>query len=257
MAANCYVMRQIRLRLVFVALGASLSVAILTQRSAALQSSPSPNEDDRVLNAPYSAQRHFTNDENSANGRISHIETGGSKARDSQGRTYSADERRWTYLEGGKSVLGSEMLYEINDPVAHTDTRWDSSSKMVKVIHASQSAPGKNTFGALCQACLHALMNPQGDAVEKLGLKTIGGVVAEGTRSSYTVPAGQDHNDQPIVVVHERWYCPELKIVILETNDDPRSGRSRDELVDIVRAEPDVTKYQPPTDYVVRNIRLP
>jgi hypothetical protein len=241
-------MRQIRLRLVFVVLGASLSVAILTQRSAALQRSPSVNTDDRVLNAPYSAQRRFTNDEKSANGKINHIETSGSKARDSQGRTYSADERRWTYLDGGKSVLGSEMLYEINDPVAHTDTRWDSSSKIVKVIHESRSLPGKNTFGALCQACLDAFMNPQGDAVEKLGVKTIGSVAAEGTRSRYTVPAGQDHNDQPIDVVHESWYCPELKIVILETNDDPRSGTSRDELVDIVRAEPDVTKYQPPAE---------
>lgn len=150
------------------------------------------------------------------------------------------------------------MLYEIEDPVAQTDTRWDSSEKIVKVIHYPQSVPGMNTFGAQCQAaCLDALMNPQSDAVEKLGLKTIGGVLAEGTRSSHTVPAGQDHNDQPIVVIHESWYCPELKIVVLETNDDPRSGRTRDELVDIVRGEPDVTKYHPPADFVVRDIQLP
>lgn len=251
-------MRQIRLRLVTAVLGASLSVAILAQRSAALQGSPSLNTDDRILNAAYSAQRRFTNDEKSADGKINHTESSGSKARDSQGRTYNADERHWTYLEGNKSVLKSEMLYEINDPVAHTDTRWDSSSKIVKVIHVPQSVPGKNTFGAQCQAaCFDALMNPQGDAVEKLGVKTIGGVVAEGTRSSYTVPAGRDHNDQPIAVVHESWYCPELKIVVLETNDDPRSGRTRDELIDIVRGEPDVTKYEPPADYVVRDIQLP
>ena len=43
-----------------------------------------------------------------------------------------------------------------------------------------------------------------------------------------------------MVVVHETWYCPELKIVILETNDDPRSGETRNELVNIVRGEPDV-----------------
>jgi hypothetical protein len=50
--------------------------------------------------------------------------------------------------------------------------------------------------------------NASGDVVEKLRMKTIGGFIAEGTRSSYTVPAGQDHNDQSIVVVHESWYGP-------------------------------------------------
>jgi hypothetical protein len=101
------------------------------------------------------------------------------------------------------------------------------------------------------------MMSPLGDVVEKLGVKNFGSIVAEGTRNSYTVPAGQDHNDQPIVVVHESWYSPELKIVILETNDDPRSGKSRDELVVIVRGEPDVRIYHPPGDSVVHDIHMP
>jgi hypothetical protein len=51
--------------------------------------------------------------------------------------------------------------------------------------------------------------------------------------------------------------CPELKIVVLETNDDPRSGTTRNELVGIAREEPDVAKYRPPADYVVHDVRLP
>ena len=46
-------------------------------------------------------------------------------------------------------------------------------------------------------------------------------------------------------------------IVILETNDDPRSGKTRNELADIVRGEPDVTQYRPPADYVVRELQMP
>jgi hypothetical protein len=89
-------------------------------------------------------------------------------------------------------------------------------------------------------------MVTSGAKVEKLGMRTIGGFMAEGTRST----ASDGH-------VHESWYCPELKIAILTTDDSPDTGRSRDELVDMVRGEPDVTKYRPPADYVIRNILLP
>jgi hypothetical protein len=220
---------------------------MFAQTPATLSGTPSVNTDDRVLKAPYSAQRRFTYVKKSADGTTNRTETSGSKARDSEGRSYSADERLWTY----SGVPKSEMLYKIKDPVAKTDTSWDSSSKEVKVLHWHQSTQERDVSEAL-----RAWTMPH-SAIEKLGVKTIGGFVAEGTRNSYTVPAGQGHNDQPIVVVHESWYCPELKIVILETNDDPRSGTSTDELVDIVRGEPNVTKYLPPADYVVRDIQLP
>jgi hypothetical protein len=242
-------MLQIRASLLFAVLMVIPSVAILAQTPATLSGTPSVNADYRVLKAPYSARRRFTYVKKSADGTTNRTETSGSKARDSEGRSYSADERLWTYL----GVLKSKMLYKIEDPVAKTDTSWDSISKEVKVIHWHQNTQEEDAS----RARLEGWTSPSGTVVEKLGVKTLRGVVAEGTRSSYTVPNGQGRIDQPIVVVHESWYCPELKIVILETNDDPRSGTSTDELVDIVRGEPDITKYLPPADYVVHDIQLP
>lgn len=246
-------MLHIRSGLFLAVVGILFSVAILAQPRATPQGTPSVSRDDRVLDAPYSARRRFTYIEKSANGSINRTESGGSKARDSKGRMYRADERHWTYL----GSLKSEMLYEIDDPVAHTDTRWDSTSKIVKVVHTSQNVPGGESLGAQTLALVlgahgdpvEAAMIDAGGVVEKLGAKTIGGVVADGTRTS--------RNDKGTVVVHESWYCPALKIVILIIHVDPRSGSSRDELVDIVRREPDVRKYQPPADYVVRDIQLP
>jgi hypothetical protein len=249
-------MLQIRSLVLFAALGGLPSVANLAQTSVGLTGTSSVNADERVLNAPYSAQRHFTSVEKSADGKISRSESGGSEARDSQGRTYTAGERHWTYQAGGKSVLKSEMLYRIHDPVANTDTKWDSTSKQAKVIHWTETAGNEDVSNANCQKCLEATKSDFGE-VEKLGVKTLGGFVAEGTRSSFPVPTGQNGNDQPIVVVHETWYCPELKIVILEINDDPRSGKSRNELVEIVRGEPDVKKYYPPADYIVHKLQMP
>jgi hypothetical protein len=140
------------------------------------------------------------------------------------------------------------MLYRIDDPVSNTETRWDSTSKEVKVIHRPKTTSG------VTPDSLKAFLEVPGTVIEKLGVRMFEGVVAEGMRSAYETGA-QGQNRQSLSVVHEKWYCPELKIVVLETNDDPRSGTTRNELVGIVRAEPDVAKYLPPADYVVRDIR--
>ncbi len=234
----------------FLLLGALPWAVILAQGGGASSTTASDNADHRVLNSPYSAQIRFTSVEKLADGTTRSSEYGGSEARDSQGRTYSAGESRWTYLDHGKTVLKSEMLYRIHDPVSNTDTRWDSTSKEATVIHSPKGPPS----GAVDISAF--LANAPGRVTQKLGLRTLEGVVAEGTRSSYTVAGEQSKNTKPLSVVHESWYCPELKIVVLETNDDPRSGTTRNELVGLVRGEPDVKKYYPPADYVIRDVRL-
>jgi len=208
--------------------------------------------DDVVLNIPYSANRRFTSLEKSANGSTQRTETGGSEARDSQGRTYSAGERTWIYQDNGKPVLKREMLYRINDPVARTQTNWDSTSREAKVIHWPRGAETVPTN------TLSAFLSPSpSDSTEELGTKTIARVMAEGTRTTYKASLQRDHHAEEVSVVHEKWYCPDLKVVVLETNDDPRSGTWRNELIDIVRGEPEVTRYRPPKDYVVTHVRVP
>lgn len=250
-------MLKIRAIALATAIGVLPSIAILAQVGSKPAGTVSVGSDEPILNAPYSAKRHFTSVTKHADGTISRIESGGNEARDSQGRTYSAGERQWTYFDGKKNVLKSEMLYRIDDPVANTETGWDTTSKVVKVIHWAQSASSEDASAVKCPAACDDTGANAWDVVEKLGTKAIDGFIAEGTRSSYTVPGGQDHNDQSIVVVHESWSCPELKIIILETNDDPRSGTTRNELIDIVRGEPDATQYRPPADYDVRKLELP
>ena len=245
-------MPQTHQRLFLAALVAFPLGAILASSAAVPQGTSSVKADERVINAPYSAKRRFTHDEKSSDGAIKHTETIGSKARDSQGRMYSADERRWLY----RGTFKSELLYEINDPVKHTDTRWDTSTSIAKVISEPADSPSKssflsnNPFLPQCQTCtpgdlIEAVMVTGGAKVEKLGVRTMGGFKAEGRRTT---------NGQSM---HESWYCPELKIVILTIDDNPSIGHSRDELVDITRGEPDVTKYMPPAGYAIQKIQLP
>ena len=87
---------------------------------------------------------------------------------------------------------------------------------------------------------------------EKLGAKPIAGVYAEGTRTTTTYPVGYFGNDQPLVVVMERWMSPDLRMEVMSTTDDPRTGVRTVELTDIERGEPDAGLFQVPAGYTVK-----
>lgn len=87
---------------------------------------------------------------------------------------------------------------------------------------------------------------------ESLGTQTINGVVAEGTRHTRTIPAGQFGNDKPITIVSERWYSPDLQMVVMSKRTDPRFGASTYQLTNIQRTEPSATLFQVPSDYTVK-----
>ncbi|MCA1593502.1 MAG: hypothetical protein LC754_12800 [Acidobacteria bacterium] len=87
---------------------------------------------------------------------------------------------------------------------------------------------------------------------EKLDSRTIEGVQAEGTRTTTTIPAGEIGNEQPIQIVNERWYSPELQTVVMTRHSDPRFGETTYRLTGINRSEPSPTLFQIPGDYTVK-----
>jgi len=86
---------------------------------------------------------------------------------------------------------------------------------------------------------------------ESLGKQAIEGVEAEGTRSTFTIPAGQIGNERPIEVVSERWFSPELELVVLNRHTDPRTGETVYRLTNIQRADPPRILFEVPADYKV------
>ena len=87
---------------------------------------------------------------------------------------------------------------------------------------------------------------------EKLEPRSFEGVQAEGTRTTTTIPAGELGNEQPIQIVDERWYSPELQAVVMTRHSDPRSGETVYRLTGISRTEPAATLFQVPSDYTVK-----
>jgi hypothetical protein len=91
---------------------------------------------------------------------------------------------------------------------------------------------------------------------ESLGTQTIGGVTAEGTRSTLTIPAGEVGNTQPLEIVDETWYSPELQITVMTRHRDPRSGETIYRLTNINRSEPDRALFEVPADHTVRDNKI-
>jgi TonB family protein len=87
---------------------------------------------------------------------------------------------------------------------------------------------------------------------ESLGTQNIEGVEATGTRITTTLSAGAIGNEQPINIVTETWYSPELHAVIMSKHTDPRFGETTYRLTNINRSEPAHSLFEVPADYTIK-----
>ena len=92
---------------------------------------------------------------------------------------------------------------------------------------------------------------------EALGKQTIEGVEADGTRSTVTIPAGKIGNELPIDIVSERWYSPELQVIVMTRHIDPRFGENSYKLTNISRSEPARELFEVPAGYTVKETPTP
>lgn len=95
--------------------------------------------------------------------------------------------------------------------------------------------------------------NTQHVSTQDLPADTIAGVYATGVRTTWIVPAGTAGNERDITVTSETWTSPDLKIVVRQITEDPRSGKVTTELTNISRADPDPTLFQAPEGYTIRD----
>ena len=82
-----------------------------------------------------------------------------------------------------------------------------------------------------------------------LGTKDFDGVKAEGKSTVWTIPAGEIGNKNPINVVSESWYSPDLKVTVQSRYSDPRTGETVYRLANIRRTEPAADLFKVPEDY--------
>jgi hypothetical protein len=91
---------------------------------------------------------------------------------------------------------------------------------------------------------------------KEIGSKDFDGVRATGTLKSYTIPAGEVGNRNPITVTTESWYSPELQVTVYSKTSDPRSGDSIYRLANIRRNEQPMSLFAVPSDYTLKGSGL-
>jgi hypothetical protein len=118
--------------------------------------------------------------------------------------------------------------------------------------HGAPTAAQEQEFQRKMQARLQKEEASGAVKKESLGTQTINGVSAEGTRITRTIAVGQIGNDKPMQIVFERWYSPDLQVVVKSTRSDPRFGTTTYTLTNVQRTEPAATLFTVPTDYTVQ-----
>lgn len=96
---------------------------------------------------------------------------------------------------------------------------------------------------------------PDGMTTEQLAAASWEGLKIEGTRTTFVIPANSIGNERAIDVTNERWYSPDLQIVVQTTRSDPRTGKASYKLLRLVRGEPGARLFEIPSGYTIRDER--
>jgi hypothetical protein len=205
-----------------------------------------------VTSAPFTAKLSAQTTESFADGNKIQHSTTGFIARDSQGRT-----RQEVTLSaiGPWATSGMKHGIFVNDPVASMHYILEPDQKMA-ISMPSLPARGKGGNGnAPPPPKFQARNNQSNTTTMSLGVQTVGGVSAEGTLITRTIPAGEIGNLNPIQITVERWYSSDLQMNVLIKRSDPRMGATIFQLSDIQRQEPDASLFQVPSDYTLKQGR--
>lgn len=170
-------------------------------------------------------------------------------ARDSAGRV----RREQALPQLGPVVVEPELrLVTISDPARKVVYTIDEARRTVSRFPMPPAGPPgrRGGFGEGPRGGRPPLPPPR-VASEPLGTRQIAGVRTDGTRQTMTIPAGVFGNTRSMSVVTERWFSPELKIVVESRTMDPRTGDVFYHVVRLERSEPARDLFEVPSDYTV------
>ena len=219
-----------------------------------------------VKGAPYSAEEVTESTQVLADGTRIHNESKTTVYRDSEGRIRRETPGQitiWDPVAGTTCFLDPKAQTARKVPVSteaevptgaasSTSTRTEAKTVTVTVNGTSASPgtfAGEKVVVNVIPGGTITKTEMQAGKKESLGMQTMEGVNAEGSRTTSTIEAGAIGNDRPIQIVSERWYSPDLQTAVMTRINDPRTGEETLRLTNIRRAEPGADLFQVPAGY--------
>jgi len=199
-----------------------------------------------VTGAPFSAVAVSETTQTLGDGNHISRRTETNLFRDSQGRF-----RKNVTISGAPN-----SFVVISDPVSGTSYILHAESKTAEKMGGhGMKGPRKGAMKDAIKGKMGArqqeLMAEGNLKKEDLGTQPVGGVSAQGTRYTRTIPVGQIGNEKPIVIKSEHWYSNDLQMVVMSKRSDPRFGDTTYTLTNIQRTEPAASLFNVPSDYTV------
>jgi hypothetical protein len=201
-----------------------------------------------ILGLPFSADQDVRT--------VQHLADGTALTQEVKGHVYrSADgvERfDGTLVSNDPNAPESALQALILDRARHTSILLNSRLKTATVQDFPANATVTVSF--LPQQQPHVqnkLVKPENQTTIDLGKKTRGMLSLVGKRTTGTIPVGAIGNDNPISVITEAWFSPDLKLIVSHVDRNPLVGERTFELTNISGGEPDPTLFLVPDGYKV------
>jgi hypothetical protein len=170
--------------------------------------------------------------------------------RDMNGRIY--------YETRSIQPADDSLTHVILDPVAGRILSWGTRSK---VVMSQALSAGKHVTVSSLPLQRDPTSRVPKDKTEvttqTLGTKMIAGVVADGTRTTTTIPTGTIGNNEPILLHREVWISEALQLVLAESDDSPFGGNRSMDITKFAQGEPPADVFLPPADMQIRDVTPP
>jgi hypothetical protein len=232
-----------------------------------------------VRDAPYTADAITEMTQVLADGNRIEQRTSATVARDSQGRT----RREQQGIALGAFVAKNEQpIVTITDPDSgvHITLNYDLKvafrakpfkdpvvaykaeeragpllGMSVQTEPMAGTVSGAARAGAIASLMIAPPKYAESAVEQALETRVLEGVKVEGTRRTTTIPADAIGNVQPLEIVFEQWYSPELQVIVMTRRVDPRFGETTYRLTNIQQTEPSPDLFKIPADFRIDDMR--
>jgi hypothetical protein len=196
-----------------------------------------------VTGAPYSAAESTSIQQKLADGNVISRQESAKVYRDKDGRV------RIEHTSTPPNSQTAETRITIFDPVAAVSYMLNPATSTATKMQLR--APNPNAPARDPSRHGPATGDTANVVTTDLGSSTVNGVLATGTRTVRTIPAGTMGNQQAIVITREVWVASVLKVPVQIKTSDPRFGTTDMEVMNISQNDPDPSLFAVPSSFTV------